>query len=317
MRSVVFYVLVAAAIISFALFAYASHASLGAVRQPFVVLAWNETGSAGPATGFDLLNGLRAQVIRRGNPPRVVADGIVVEYRIIKDREARGRVGRRGFWDRAWGLLGVRHEGSGRGAHGWGGLAGCMRPEGDHFNVEGLPVANIGEYDRWEPYRKAEITVRDRSGNELARTQAAVPTSDEHALGAGGGISFKCSACHEGLPDYGKEWRGFGNAKGHGGLYCPGCHDNPHDPFPSREASDIYQAMQYQPPREHGRLSAISSCAACHDTSRGPSGWSTASVKGFLAAHAGAKPKSASGCNICHTAFSADTKKWPHGSGWR
>ena len=75
MRSVVFYVLVAAAIISFALFAYASHASLGAVRQPFVVLAWNEVGGAGTATAFDFFNGLKAQVISKGNPPRVVTDG--------------------------------------------------------------------------------------------------------------------------------------------------------------------------------------------------------------------------------------------------
>ena len=316
MRSVVFYVLVAAAIVCLALFAFTSYASLDAGRQPFVVLAWNEVGGAGTATAFDFFNGLKAQVISKGNPPRVVTDGIIVEYRIINNREARGRERHGGFWDRAWGLLRVSLDGSGKGAREWGCLAGCMRPEGDHFKVEGLPVAPIDACERWEPYLKAEITVRDSLGKELARTQAAVPTSDEYALDVGQGFSYRCSGCHGGLPDSGTDGTGFGSAKGHGGLYCPGCHDNPHDPLPSREASDIYQAMQYQPPREPGRLSAISSCAACHDTSHGPSGWSPAAMKRFLAAHAGDGPKSASGCNICHTAFSVETKNWPHGFGW-
>ena len=319
MRSVVFYVLVAAAITCFALFAITSHANQNAGRPSFVVFAWNDAGDPGAAQARGPSSGLRAQVIRKGNPPRIVSAGIIVEYRIKGSLNAGARQGRGGIWDKVRGLVGVSLEGGARGAtSGRGALAGCMVREGDHFKVEGLPVASIDAAESWAPYQKAEITVRDSRGSELARTQTAVPTSDEYALNLGQGRPDRCgSRCHNGLLDTGAQGAGFRNAKGHGGLFCPGCHDSPHDLHPSREASGIYQSMQYQPPMEAGRLSAISSCAACHETSRGPSAWGPSSMKKFIAAHSGAVPRAASGCNICHTAFSARTKNWPHGFGWR
>jgi hypothetical protein len=53
----------------------------------------------------------------------------------------------------------------------------------------------------------------------------------------------------------------FKNSKGHGGVYCEGCHGSTHAITPSREANDNIQSINLQ-----GHAGAISDCMVCHSS---------------------------------------------------
>jgi len=115
----------------------------------------------------------------------------------------------------------------------------------------------------------------------------------------------KCATCHGGVAEVDTADTLYRNAKGHGAVYCAGCHGSPHAMVPSREASDNYQALQYQ-----GVAKSIGSCGGCHSGSRG------AGSADFLSNH-GASGETPSACNVCHTGITAsDTSKWPHQYQW-
>ena len=115
-----------------------------------------------------------------------------------------------------------------------------------------------------------------------------------------------CMTCHQGVAEVDTGTALYRNSAGHGGVKCEGCHGSPHAMVPSREASDNYQAMQYQ----HAART-IGSCGACHDNSRGGAEGTFANV------HAGPAPEAQSACNVCHTRVSADTSKFPHAFQWK
>ncbi|MDA8170156.1 MAG: cytochrome c3 family protein, partial [Nitrospiraceae bacterium] len=116
----------------------------------------------------------------------------------------------------------------------------------------------------------------------------------------------KCVTCHNvaGVDTGSSLYR---NSTGHGGMYCESCHGSPHAMVPSNQASDNYQAIQYQ-----GKAKTIGSCGVCHDSSRGGG-----SISDFSETHAGPNPEHMTACNICHTAVSTDTSEWPHAYQWR
>lgn len=115
-----------------------------------------------------------------------------------------------------------------------------------------------------------------------------------------------CLTCHDGVSGVDTGQTLYRNSRGHGNIYCAGCHGSPHAMFPSREASDNYQAIQYQ-----GRAKAIGSCGACHEHSRGEGS------NEFLEEHGGTNPENLSACNICHTSVTANTGQWPHSFQWK
>lgn len=116
----------------------------------------------------------------------------------------------------------------------------------------------------------------------------------------------KCATCHTGVAQVDTGNVLYRNAQGHGGMYCSACHGSPHAMVPAREASDNYQAMQYQ-----GAAKTIGSCGACHSNPRGEG------LGEFLEEHGGSSPSRQSACNICHTSVSmTDTSKWPHNYQW-
>lgn len=113
----------------------------------------------------------------------------------------------------------------------------------------------------------------------------------------------KCVTCHnttQGVDTGGMLYR---NARGHGNLSCPVCHGSPHAMVPSSQASDNYQALQYQK-----KAVTIGSCKACHNRSHG--GGSAE----FGEEHGGSRKTS---CNICHTSVGTNTAQWPHGFTWK
>jgi hypothetical protein len=101
----------------------------------------------------------------------------------------------------------------------------------------------------------------------------------------------------------------YRNATGHGGLYCAGCHQSPHAMVPSVEASDNYQALQYQ-----AKDISIGSCRNCHSTSAGGG-----SIDEFAETHGGSNPEDSSACNVCHTGLpsSISATEFPHQFSWK
>lgn len=118
----------------------------------------------------------------------------------------------------------------------------------------------------------------------------------------------KCITCHAGVPQVDTGDTLYRNAKGHGNLYCSVCHGSPHAMVPTTQASDNYQAIQYQ-----GKAKTIGSCGACHETSKGEAD----SIEEFPAKHGGADPEELTACHTCHTEVQADTTKWPHSYAWQ
>ncbi len=53
----------------------------------------------------------------------------------------------------------------------------------------------------------------------------------------------------------------YRNSKGHGGVFCSGCHGSPHAITPSREANDNIQSINLQ-----GHAGALRDCMICHST---------------------------------------------------
>jgi len=114
-----------------------------------------------------------------------------------------------------------------------------------------------------------------------------------------------CVNCHAGVAEVATGNTLYRNAIGHGGIYCAGCHGSPHAMVPSRQATDNYQALQYQ-----SSAKSIGSCGACHAGSKG------AGLGEFLQEHGSGGRSTA--CNICHTAITnANSTFWPHKYQWK
>ena len=76
------------------------------------------------------------------------------------------------------------------------------------------------------------------------------------------------AACHG--SGYAQDQALYRNSKGHGAVYCEGCHDSPHAIAPSREANDWIKFFELQ-----GRAGPLDECTLCHQTqpvSPGPHG---------------------------------------------
>ncbi len=118
-----------------------------------------------------------------------------------------------------------------------------------------------------------------------------------------------CATCHTGVTGVSTGTALYRNSQGHGSMYCPSCHGSPHAMVPSREASDNYQAIQYQ---GSAKIKTIGSCGVCHSSSRGES-----NISEFAGAHGGPNPEKSIGCRTCHTEVPASTGDWPHAFTWK
>lgn len=179
-------------------------AQLSAVRATskgsYLVVAWNDLGMHCLNPDYDTAvilppyNTLWAQVIQRSNPPKVVTSGVTVEYRVVNNTHSYGKRSYGGFWDYVVQLFGTslqRDTGLNLDdpqVH--NGLSGTMLAKGDHFQASGIPVTPVSDNNGWNPYQVAEITVKDRKGNVVAKTRTTIPTSDE----------INCGKCHGSSP---------------------------------------------------------------------------------------------------------------------
>ncbi len=172
-----------------------------AATGEYVVFAWNDLGMHCLNPTYDTAvilppyNNLVAQVVQKGNPPKIVTGGLTVEYRILNNTYSSGKTDSFGavfaqFWSNALVVFGINlpiDKGLNlvdSGVH--NGLSGQMLAKGDHFAADGIPLTPVDDAGTWNPYQVAEINVKDATGNIVATTRATVPTSDE----------INCQKCH-------------------------------------------------------------------------------------------------------------------------
>ncbi|MCB9135319.1 MAG: cytochrome c3 family protein [Anaerolineales bacterium] len=154
------------------------------------ILTWNDLGMHCYNRDFQDLavlppfNTLWVQVVRNGDPPEVVTNGITVSYAFPDNTYS---VGKTNFWDYEEMLFGVNLAPN-VGLAGKG-LSGTMDLETDHFVAVGIPLTEYRDSDLVNPYpyQLATITVRDEvTNNVLASTTVVAPVSSE----------MRCDNCH-------------------------------------------------------------------------------------------------------------------------
>jgi len=156
----------------------------------YVLLGWNDLGMHCYNKDFSNLgvlppyNTLWAQVIRRGDPPQIVTQGISISYYFPENTYS---VGKSNFWDYAQDLFGVSLAPN-IGLTGKG-LTGLMDVKADHFVAEGIPLTEYNDKD-WinrQPYQLATLEAHDlMTGKIVASNQIVAPVSTE----------MHCNYCH-------------------------------------------------------------------------------------------------------------------------
>ena len=161
----------------------------------YVLLGWNDLGMHCYNHDFQDLavlppyNNLWAQVIQRGDPPRIVTQGIRVQYSFPENTTSSNKTN---FWVYAPQLFGVTLPDN-IGLTGKG-LAGVMDAMDDYFVAEGIPITEFtdAEPTTFYPYQKANLVAKNTStGQTLASLTVVAPVSTEmhcdtcHATGSG------------------------------------------------------------------------------------------------------------------------------------
>ena len=169
----------------------------------YVLLGWNDLGMHCYNRDFaDLAvlppyNTLWAQVIKLGNPPQIVTQGVTVSYSFPEntysgaDPQDPTNLAKKksNFWDFAQKLFGLAAPlPADTGLTGIG-LAGNMAAKSDHFEAVGIPLTEYRDSDLLNryPYQKAEMVAKDSvSGQVLATLTVVAPVSTE----------MTCNECH-------------------------------------------------------------------------------------------------------------------------
>jgi len=160
--------------------------------EEYVIIGWNDLGMHcydKDYSVFSILppyNTLWAQVIKIGDPPEIITQGIRVEYSFPGNTESATKTN---FWNYAEQLFGVPLT-LNVGLKGYG-LAGEMEPalSGDHFIAEGIPLTEFVDSapTTADPYQLAYLVVKDAATNKvLADTTIVAPVSSE----------MRCDTCH-------------------------------------------------------------------------------------------------------------------------
>lgn len=173
-----------------------------AVEQPAQVVAggvykligWNDLGMHCMSPNYSNMsvlppfNTLWAQLILQGPEPKIITQGVTIEYSIEDNTYS---VGKSNFWQYAPALFGVNLAPN-MGLKGKG-LSGTMDLAGDHFVAEGIPLTPYRDSApqpipaNWYPYQIAHLVARDSAtGQILAETRPVAPVSEE----------MHCETCH-------------------------------------------------------------------------------------------------------------------------
>jgi hypothetical protein len=172
----------------------------------YVVIGWNSLGMHCMNSRFQYMcvlppyNTLMVQVIQRGNPPKVVTNGLKIEYAVDGNTYS---VRKTDFWTYANSLFGVTLKPNiGLAGYGLTGTMAATRPlstpsdpnaQEDHFEAVGIPVTPYNDRMTWYPYQTATVKVKNLGGRQVASTSVVLPVSDE----------IHCDMCHQQYGDAG------------------------------------------------------------------------------------------------------------------
>ncbi len=171
----------------------------------YIILAWNNLGMHcydSDFSDFAVLppyNTLRAQVIRVGDPPQLVTEGITVRYEFPQNTYSVDHPGlpdKTNFWDYAQALFGLPQPLPSNIGLAGKGLSGTMDLDAQtgYFEAAGIPLTEYRDRDvvrqRPYPYQLARITVTKAgakgSRSVLAQATVVAPVSTE----------ISCANCH-------------------------------------------------------------------------------------------------------------------------
>lgn len=139
-------------------------------NAPYLLLAWSPSGMNSVAEVKGVLSllppgsTLRAQLIKRGETPEIINQGVLLTYRLDRDNSGEKS----------------------------NAPSGEMMAEDDFFVAENIlftPENGVG----FDPYPVFRLEARDENGNFLASTKVVVPISTE----------VGCSTCHGSSPELG------------------------------------------------------------------------------------------------------------------
>ena len=231
----------------------------------YVVFGWNDLGMhcANPTYDTAVLlppyNNLWVQVIKRGNPPQIVTQGITVDYGFVNNTYSYGKGKFAQFWDNVKELFGVNLEKnkglnlSDPNLH--NGLSGTMVVNKDHFEAIGIPLTPIDDFNNWNPYQVASFTVKDSNGKVLAQTKTMAPISDE----------INCAKCHgsDAFNDILQKHDKLNgtNLQNQKPVLCASCHGDPALGKPNA-GQDHYLSDRIH--GFHGQLASPPNCYDCH-----------------------------------------------------
>lgn len=162
-------------------------------KAEYVLLAWNDLGMhcvSDSDPDFVILppaNTLEAQLIKRGETPELVNEGVIITYQVEPGYENPSK--HVDFWKYAESNFGKKLE-ENIGLFG-NGLSGTFHFDEDRngYIVEAIPVVPYKDDNTYNPYPLFTIEVKDaESGKVLATTKVVAPTSTE----------MRCMLCHEG-----------------------------------------------------------------------------------------------------------------------
>ena len=159
-------------------------------KDEYVLLAWPELGMQAmtDASGQWMMlppgSNLRALLIKRGETPEVMTDGIKLEYALDTPFARPSR--KIDFWAKAPLLYGrtVKPDTGLSGS----GTSGIMVPAEPGFRAELIPAVPYPASGGYLPYPGVTVTARDNAGAVLVRTRTVLPVATE----------MGCSRCHGG-----------------------------------------------------------------------------------------------------------------------
>lgn len=202
----------------------------------YVVLGYNDLGMHCMNKDFSRLcilppyNNLHAQVIRRGEEPHIVTQGVEVKYSIPSNTFS---VGKTDFWQWAPRLFNVNLPPN-IGLTG-NGLAGNMQPTGNNdWSATGIPVTPVDDNGLLNAYPISNIQVV-ANGQPVASTHAVVPVSWEiscnlcHPTNSGGAPASDADVEYDILRQHDRKHNTQLEVTARGGqpILCAGCHADP------------------------------------------------------------------------------------------
>ena len=140
--------------------------------QEYVLIGWNDLGMHCMNQNYQDLcilppyNNLKAQLIKRGNPPQLISSGATLNYQFENNTYSTGKVN---FWTYAKQLFGATLSDN-TGLTG-NGLTGIMKWNDPLFEATGVPLTPFEDNSTTEqPYQLADVTAVDTSGKTLDKT---------------------------------------------------------------------------------------------------------------------------------------------------